>query len=325
MNKSVKKRILDEIKKHDTVIISRHKRPDGDAVGSSLGFAKLLRLNYPEKRILLDNLDHADYLAFMNDETETPADDDYRDALVMVFDTATLDRVSNPRARNGSTLIKIDHHIDHDNYGDISWVEDFRSSTCEMIVDFIRTFPELRIDSGTASLLYTGLVTDSGRFKYTEVNPETMRNAAFLLEQGIDTERLFANLYIDSYDILRLKAEVVGKIRRTANGVAWLKITRAFREKRGISLEEASNTVNVMDSIKNSIIWMAFIETDDGEIRVRLRSRFVQIETLAAKYGGGGHLNAAGATVHGLTEQRALLRDADELALMFKAEHPDVF
>ena len=70
---------------------------------------------------------------------------------------------------------------------------------------------------------------------------------------------------------------------------------------------------------------MAFIETDDGEIRVRLRSRFVQIETLAAKYGGGGHLNAAGATVHGLTEQRALLRDADELALMFKAEHPDVF
>ncbi len=328
MNEEIKNRILEKIREHDTIIISRHIRPDGDAVGSSLGLAAVLRNSFPSKRVMLDNRDFSEILAFMNDERSRPADDDYRNALVILLDTGTLDRASNSRAENGACLVKIDHHIEgEDNaYGDIAWVEDFRSSTCEMIVDFVRSFPdELRITREAAAHLYTGLVTDSGRFRFIEVGPETMRAAAYLLEQGIDTERLFADLYIEDPDVLRFRNELFRKIKITENGVAWFKVTRAYREKRGISIEDASNAVKILERIRGSLIWLAFIETDEGNIRVRLRSRFIEVQELASRYHGGGHACASGATVYSVKEQNALISEADALLGAFKRKNPDLF
>jgi phosphoesterase RecJ-like protein len=326
MSGDVRERILDSIAGHRTVIISRHTRPDGDAVGSTLGLAAALRLSFPDKRIMLDNADRAEYLAFLGDETSSPSDGDYSGALVIVLDTATEARISGDRFRRGDMLVKIDHHPNLEPYGDINWVEDGRSSTCEMIADLCLSFPGvLKLDRRAASCLYTGMVTDSGRFRYREVSPGTLRTAAALLEFGVDTERLFAELYSESFQVLRFRAELTRRIRLTPAGVAWIKITSAFREKRGISLEEASNTVGIMDAIRGSLIWLVFVENGDGSIRVRLRSRFVEVERLAAAYGGGGHACACGATVHSVGEQKALLADADALLAGFKKEHPELF
>lgn len=322
MNEKIKKKILEKIKAYDTVVISRHKRPDGDAVGSTLGFYGILKLTYPEKRIFLDNEDYSDYVAFLGDEGEHPTDGDYENALVIVLDTGTEDRISNQRHTLGKEIIKIDHHIDDKPYGDISWVEDERSSVCEMIADFYLTFKkELKIDAHSASCLYTGMVTDSGRFRYRGTEGDTLRCAAALLDVGIDTESIFAHLYMDDYDIIKFHAALTGKIKITKNGVAYLHISRAMRRQRGLSMEEASNIVGIMDSIKGSLIWLAFIENDDGSTRVRLRSRFVEVQELATHYSGGGHACAAGATVYSREEEAALIADADALLKKYKEEN----
>ena len=322
----LKQAVLDRIISHETIIISRHKRPDGDAVGSTLGLARILRASFPDKHIFLDNEDYSDFVAFLGDEGEHPTDEDYTNALVIVIDTATIDRVSNSRAERGAFLIKIDHHIDARPYGDLSWVEEKRSSACEMIADLCMTFPEtLTLTKEAAEAVYVGMVTDSGRFKYDGTDGNTLRAAAFLMDRGIDLQRLYAHLYMDEFDLLLFEAGLISQISRTENGVAWLFIPKKLREEKGLSLEDASNTVSLMDKIRGSMIWLAFIEYDDGSVRVRLRSRFIDIEPLARKYNGGGHANACGATVYSEKQRTALIGEADEMLRAFKEENPDLF
>ncbi|MBO4413971.1 MAG: bifunctional oligoribonuclease/PAP phosphatase NrnA [Clostridia bacterium] len=318
---NIKREILDLIEEYETIIISRHIRPDGDAAGSTLGLAGIIRNTYPEKRVFLDNEDYSEYAAFLGDEGEKPTDADYENALVIVVDTGTLDRISNSRVLKGKKLIKIDHHIDDKPYGDVSWVEEERSSACEMIVDLFLFSGKLKMDRYSATCLYTGMITDSGRFRYRGTCAGTLRCAAVLLDYGIDIETIYANLYMDDIDTVRFEAEMKGAINVTENGVAWLRITKETRAAHGLSMETASAIISVMDGIKGSLIWIAFIENDDGTYRVRLRSRFVEVQELASRYHGGGHACASGATVYSEEEAASLLKDADGILRDYKSEN----
>ncbi|UKI21312.1 MAG: bifunctional oligoribonuclease/PAP phosphatase NrnA [Christensenella sp.] len=235
-NFATKQAILDKIKAYDTIIITRHFRPDGDAIGSTKGLQRILALTYPQKRVLLINEDSSDYLAFLGGEDKPVSDEEYKDALVIVCDTATTDRISNKKFALGKEIVKIDHHIESDRteYGDVKWVEEERSSLCEMIADFYNTFKsELVIDSLAATYIFTGMVTDTGRFKYSSVNGETMRLAGLMLDQGIDTEWVYANLNLDEFEVLKFESYVYKKMRVTQNGVAYIyvdkKMQRSFR------------------------------------------------------------------------------------------------
>ena len=318
-NLQVKQQILDKIKSYDRIIIGRHFRPDGDAIGSTKGFQRMLQLTFPEKEILLINNDYSDYLAFLGGEDEQVDDDYYKDALAIVLDTGTIDRLSNKKLTLAKEIIKIDHHIDIAPYGNISWVEDLRSSTCEMVVDFYKTFKdELKFDKLCATYVYTGMVTDSGRFRFRDVSSETLINASIMLSFGIDTETLYANLYLEDFDYIKFKAEITNKISITENGVAYLIIDKATQEKYNLTQEQASACVSFMDSIKGCLIWLAFIENKDGSIRVRLRSRFLACNKLGEKYRGGGHAQAAGGTCYSNEEIQSLISDADALLGEFK-------
>ena len=314
--------IFDKICEYDKIVIFRHLRPDGDAVGSTMGLREILRLTYPEKDIRLVNCDFSDYVRFLGEE-DTPLPDDYmQDALGIVLDTATAERISNPQYALCRELCKIDHHIDIKPYGDLTWIEDHRSSTCEMIVAFYDAFRDtLKINREAATYLYTGMVTDSGRFRFRSVSGDTMRLAAILLDEGVDLDHLYAHLYMKDYHTLKFQSYAYEHMKMTENGVVYLYITRAAMEKFGLTFEEASASVSYMDSIKNSLIWLAFIETETKDIRVRLRSRFVTINKLAEKYHGGGHDCASGATVTSRREMRELIADADALLADYKANH----
>lgn len=316
---SVKREILDKIKSYDRIIISRHYRPDGDAYGSTKGLQRILQLSFPEKDIKLLNEDYSEYLKFMGGEDEPQTDEFYKSALGIVVDTGTAERFSNKKMSLCKELIKIDHHIDVSPYGDLSWVEDYRSSACEMIVDFYRSFPaELKMDKTAATYLYTGMVTDSGRFKFREVSSETFINAATLLDFGIDTETIFANLYLETFDSIKFNAKITDRINITENGVAYIYVSLGMQKEFNLSHEEASNVISLMDSIKGSLIWLAFIETENGPTRVRLRSRFLAINKLGEKYHGGGHECAAGAYVYSDEEFESLLKDADNQLKEYK-------
>ena len=321
MNETVKQQIFDEIRAAKKILITRHFRPDGDAVGSTLGLARILRLTWPEKDIRVVNEDWAQYLAFMNDEKEPAPDDWYRDALCIAIDTGTKDRLSNKKTDLCPRLLKIDHHVDEKPYGDVSWVEDWRSSACEMIADFWMTFrDQLCMDKAAAACLYTGMVTDSGRFRFNSVTGETLRLAGALLDFGIDTETLFANLNLEDFESFELRSYIYKRLRRTENGVLYFFLTEKIRQKFGITLEDASNTISLMEGVRGCLMWILFIETPE-HIRVRLRSRFVTIREVAANYHGGGHDCAAGATVYSRAEMKRLVADADARLGEYKASH----
>ena len=321
-NYDIKRAILDRIKAYNRIIITRHKRPDGDAVGSSLGLAGILRATYPDKQIYVVNEDYTEYVAFLGDEDRQLSDEEYSEALLITVDTSVVDRISNSKYMLAKELVKIDHHLDTAPYGDLSWVEDHRSSVCEMIADFYLTFKdELRIDRAAATCIYTGMVTDSGRFLYDGTTGDTLRCAAALLDIGIDTETLFARLYLEDYEYLKFKAYVLEHMQRTEHGVAYIYVDEAMQKQFALTSEQASNTVSMLSDIKGSIIWLAFIDYADGPVRVRLRSRFVTVNQLAEKYGGGGHACASGASVRDTAEMQALIADADELCGQYKAEN----
>lgn len=324
MQKKELRDIFDCLRQSNTVIISRHVRPDGDAVGSSLGLAEILRASFPEKRIFVDNEDYYESLAYLGSEGNHPTDADYEGATVVTVDSANIDRVSNKRVSRGRILIKIDHHVNVEPYGDLSWVEAGRSSTCEMIAEFALSFPEeLVVNQKAATLLYAGMVSDSGRFRYRETAPSTLRYAAAMLEKGIDTQMLYANMYLEDPRILKFHAEIIRKIRYTRSGVAWIHISRGYRRRKKLTMQEASEVNNLMESTRGSLIWLVFVECDDGSIRVRLRSRFAEVRELAARYGGGGHACACGATVHSKREERKLISEAQALLKRYKKEHPE--
>ena len=324
MNLEIKQTILQKIKEYNRIIIFRHKRPDGDAVGSTMGLEGILKLSFPEKEIYLQNSDYCDYMAFLGKEDEPIDESLYESALGIVVDTGTADRASNKKFSLCREIIKIDHHIDIKPYGDISWVEEERSSSCEMIAKFYETFrDELVLDKEGATYIYTGMVTDSGRFRYRSVSGDTLRLAGMLLDFGIDTDRLYANLYLDEYNALKYRAYVYNNMKMTDNGVVYIYVDRRMQKRFGLTSEQASNVISSLDSIRGSLIWLAFIDGKKGDdtIRVRLRSRFVTVNTLAEKYSGGGHDCAAGATVHSKKEMKALIAEADARLAKYKSEN----
>lgn len=323
MNENMKV-ILDKIKEYDKILIFRHFRPDGDAIGSTKGLQRILQLTFPEKKIYLQNNDFSDYLAFLGEEDAPIFEEEYVDALGIVLDTGTAKRISNQKYALCKEIIKLDHHIPLESYGDYEWVEEHRSSTCEMVAAFYDAFKdELKIDKEAATYIYCGMVTDSGRFRFREVSGETLRLAGVILAQGVDTDTLFAHLYLKDFNSLKFESYVYKKMKISENGVASLFVSKKMKKKFGLSNEEASASVSYMDSIKDSLIWIAFIDSGDGSIRVRLRSRFVTVSELGEKYHGGGHACAAGATVYSKAEMNALLKEADELLANYKANNKD--
>lgn len=312
------RKILDKIKEYDKILIFRHFRPDGDAVGSTMGLCEILKLTFPDKKVYLQNSDFSDYLSFLGTEDELLPDSEYSDALGLILDTGTAKRISNQKYTLCRETVKIDHHIPLESYADLEWVEEERSSCCEMIAEFYDTFKdELKIDQKAATYIYTGMVTDSGRFRYRDVSAETLRLAGVMLSLGIDTDTLYANLYLKELKSFKFESVVHEKMQMTEHGVLHIFITKKMQKKLNLTFEEACTCVSFMDSVKYSPIWIAFIEADDG-IRVRLRSRFVEINTLAEKYGGGGHACAAGANIHTKKEMAQFISDADRLLKEFK-------
>lgn len=316
--------ILGKIKTYDRILIFRHFRNDGDCVGASMGLREILRSSFPEKEIYVIDDERSEFLAFLGESDPEISDEMYREALGIVVDTATSNRISNKKFALCKELVKIDHHIPVEAYGCINWVEDEISSACELIVKFYDAFrEELTLPKSAARFLYTGMVTDTGRFKYESVNGDTMRRAGILLDAGVDTENIFANLYLEEFEHLKFKAHVYKSMKITENGVAWIYVSKAMQEKFGLNMESASSVVGMLDTIKGSLCWLAFIETGDeaGSIRVRLRSRYMTINTLAEQYRGGGHACASGATVYNRREVNAMVRKADAMIKEYKESH----
>ena len=187
MQIKIYRKIINKIKKHSTIICLRHIDADGDAYGSAMGLAQLIKDNFPQKRVFTDgkNNENLDFLGKNNQLKK----EDYQNSLTIVCDTAGWERIDSQYWELASEKIKIDHHIKGDNYADCEWVDSSYAATCEMIGELaINT--KLKVSKETANFLLLGIITDSGRFLYSNTTPRTFQIAAFLLEKRADLNYL---------------------------------------------------------------------------------------------------------------------------------------
>ncbi|MCR3906139.1 MAG: bifunctional oligoribonuclease/PAP phosphatase NrnA [Tenericutes bacterium] len=310
-------RILNKIKSYDTIIIHGHKRPDGDCYGSQFGLSNIIKTSFPNKKVYVVG-ETSHFVDFVG-KVDTVTDDVYENALSIVVDTAVKDRISDERYIKGKEVIKIDHHIPVDDYGDLRWVDTSFPACSQMIAYFYYKFKnELSMTLEGANALYTGIVTDTGRFRFRGVSKLTHQIAGMLIEKGVDVEYIDGNLGKESLQMIALKGYVYSNFV-TTNGFVYLKMTRDIIDKYEVSDEQAASVVSLIGGIEGFPVWALFIEYP-GEIRIRLRSNGPTIDKLANQYGGGGHAKASGAKLENWEQLPEFIKDVEEVVKTYHNE-----
>lgn len=309
---SIQDQILNAIKKYQTIIIHRHKRPDPDAIGSQMGLAQIIQASFPSKTVLCAGKQYHgfDWLG----KTDEISDDQYKDALVIVVDTANQPRVDDDRYSKGKMLIKIDHHPNDDAFGDLMWVVPEASSTSELIYDFFdANQKELTLPAEGARLLYAGIVGDTGRFMYPSTSPHTLAVASKLTTYDFSASEV--NKIEDEIDIplARLSAYVYENLTMLDSGAAYLVLSNDVLEPFKLGDDSTSAVVPLPGKIKEVMSWAIFVQQKDGTFRIRLRSKGPAINELAKKYGGGGHPLASGAVVENEDQIKDFVNDLNDL------------
>lgn len=308
-------RALDLIKTYDTIIIHRHSNPDGDAIGSQVGLKHIILANFPDKKVYIVGDDPKRY-GFIEDSTPDTIDDDvYKGALAIVLDTSAKSLISDGRYTLADKSIRIDHHIFVEDICDVD-IDDTSFESCCGLITHFAIESGLTIPQISAKALYTGMVTDSGRFRYDSTTGRTLRLAAALLDVGVDTGAIFNELYVEDLEMLKLRASFLLEVQFTNNNVAYI-YTSLDRVKQlndmGVSTFTISRgMVNTMAEIRGVTTWVNFTESETG-VLCEIRSKSQNINAIAVKYGGGGHLKASGATLKDKQQALDLLNDLDQL------------
>lgn len=300
------------IKKYDVIIIHRHSNPDGDAMGSQIGLKRVLQVNFPDKKIYAVG-DDARRFSFMDgSEMDTVDDAAYKGALAIVLDTSAKSLISDERYALAETVLRIDHHIFVEDIADIDIDDTSFESCCGLVAYLVREWG-VEVDSYAAKALFTGMVTDSGRFYYDSVTPRTFELASFLLSKGFNPGEIYANLYADTYENVKKRAQFVLSIQFTKNNVAYSYSDKARVEALGMEAQAVSRGyVNTMGDLKGVDAWVNFTECEQG-VLCEIRSKNLNINQIAVAHGGGGHLKASGATLKDKQEALQVLDELDDL------------
>lgn len=308
----IQEEILAAIEEYQTIIIHRHQSPDPDALGSQGGLGALLKASFPEKKIYLvgSTVASLDYLVQMDEIEDTV----YEGALVIVTDTANAPRISDPRFNLGAKLIKIDHHPDHEPYGDLSWVDTVASSCSEIIADFYQQFQErLTLTAEAARLLYAGIVGDTGRFFYPATTQHTLEIAALLRGYTFDVDQLHRQMDEISLAVARLSGFVWQNLEIDEAGAAKVILPQAILKEYGVEDSETGACIPLPGKVDQVVAWGIFVEQPDGKYRARLRSKGPTINEIARRHDGGGHALASGANAANLEEVTQIYQEIQEL------------
>ena len=308
-----------------TIALACHVNPDADALGSMLGLSNHLR-----------SLAKQTVCSFPNDPFEpprwasmlpgtdalTPPSAFPKDPAVMVTcDAASLDRLGSlggPAVR-APTLIWIDHHATNEGLGTIPIIDPSASSTCELVYRLVKVLGgEIRVE--TAMPLYAGLVTDTGRFQYEAVGPDTLRLAAELREFPFDHARLVQALYEDhGIAYLKLLGIVLERVRVDPEAdLVWTYLTRADLDGADLDAGDADDLIDLVRTAREADVATIIRQQRDGRFKVSLRSRGGHdVGAAAARFGGGGHRLAAG-----FTSSKGLVATIESLREALGAEPP---
>ena len=296
--------IMRVLKDSSRVLVASHLDPDGDSIGTQLAFASYLRDRGKEVLMIRDGVIPTKY-RFLAGAEDIPHVDslDYNLTVdtAVILECPVLDRAGRAtRFLNDDTrIINIDHHQDNSSYGEINWIDCKTSSVGEMIFEFFMKV-NYQISQQTAEQLFTAILTDTGRFRYSSTTPRTMQVAGFLIEAGANPQKICEAVY---YEMLPSTLKIVGKVLNGVefhyNGrVCLLSLTKAMLEETKAHESESEGLVDYT-LYSNGVQAGALLkEIDDARTKVSLRSRNdINVAELASQAKGGGHKNAAGCTL----------------------------
>ena len=230
----------------------------------------------------------------------------------MILDCGAPALISDSRYQLARRTVRIDHHLFTQTIADVEVIDSSFESCCGMIAQLAKE-SGFRLNTVAAKSLYTGMVTDSGRFRYDSTTARTYALASFLMETPFDITEIYQQLYADSFASQKLKAQFILKIQFTEKNVAYIYTTAEELKRIDADLFTVSRgMVNTMADIRGVNIWCNFTETENG-VLCELRSNRHNINPIAVKYGGGGHAKASGATVADRQTAMAMLADLDKL------------
>jgi len=295
------------------VLVATHVDPDGDALGSQGAIVLWLRrrgisaeayLEAPPPRRFsyLPHVSDLKVYAQADAAPFPPSDGDVpRFSRAIFVDAASFDRVGRiaELLADGAAIVNIDHHVTNTRFGKLNFVNPEASSSAEVVYDLLRSLGE-EIDADVAVSLYTGYLTDTGGFRFRNTSAKVFRDVSELIARGVSPADV-AEYALDTLTLphLRLLRLALGTLRLHAEGlVATLTVTQAMLREADAAYEDAEGLVGYARAIEGVEVGILFRETTEGAIRVSLRSRRnVDVSRIAARFGGGGHARAAGATL----------------------------
>ena len=293
---SVLENIKEKIMASNSIAILTHENPDGDAVGSSLGLMHALKKINKEVDVIIPSLNKMYEILPGYEQIKQSADDGKNYDLCIALDCSDLERlhICKEIFEKTKNTIVIDHHITNQNFGDVNYVNAVASSTCQNLI-VIMGYMEIAISKDIASCLYTGILTDTGGFRYN-VQSETFEFAAMLLETGIDIAKLYRNFFdLTTLSRTKLLGKAIERLELLSNGkIAFTYITKEEEEQYATMDGDHEGIVNYGRNIENVEVSI-FVRQVDEKYKVSMRANeFVDVSLIASKFGGGGHMKAAG-------------------------------
>lgn len=294
---------------HDDYLVVSHVQPDGDAVSSTVTVGWLLSclgktftmINEGEIPGRMRFLWGADDIVNM---TEQPPARKFK--AVICVDCADFARVGLTRHyfEEDAVILNIDHHPTNNAYGTVNIIKSDAAATAEILFDLVSLFP-VTLNKDTATAIYTGLLTDTGGFRYANTSPNVMTTASKLLEHGVDGPYL-AQTLLEQVTLpqVRILNQALNSLQMTDDGkIAWVVITPEDMTTCGAANEDLEGIVNYPRNIQGVEVGIFFKVINDAAVKVSLRSAGkVDVAELAQTFGGGGHVLAAGCRLEGTLE-----------------------
>ena len=298
--------LLTLFQQHEKFALSTHVNPDGDAIGSELALS--IFITKLGKTVRLFNTDPVPkkyhFLPYWENIENAQASVNFRPDVVVILDASSRERIGpflNNRLVAEHAVVNIDHHITAEAFGDYNIVLPNVSSTCEIIYNFIKT-TNIAIDEETAICLYTGLMFDTGCFRYSNATPETHRIAANLIEIGNFApdevySKVFEHIPLGKIHLLNL---TLSTLKLTGDGkIATVFITQSMLDETKTTLDDVEGFVNQIQAIESVDVAICVCELPNGNSKVSLRSQGrVDVAALASEFNGGGHERASGCRIN---------------------------
>lgn len=311
------KLIYKKIKKYDNIVIARHVGPDPDAVASQVALRDAIRLTFPSKHVLAvgNYVSRFKYFGSLDKQEYNKI----KDALLIILDVPTLDRVDGIEGLNYKEVIKIDHHPCEEKVVDLELVDDTASSTCQLVAELIFN-TNLKMNENIANNLFMGIVSDSDRFLLSYTTAKTFQIVSKLTQEyNLNFASLYNKLYERPLNEIRFHGYLAEHLNLTENGLAYVKITPEILKEYEVDNGTPSNMINDFNFIKEVLVWIFITLDEKNEIfKVNIRSRGPIINETAEKYNGGGHKFASGARCKTEEEINNLLKDLEEVCKTYK-------